>query len=444
MNDAKTQIMAIGETFSLFEDSLNTDSLNEASLIEALNEKALDEKALDEKALDEKALDGKALYGKALDGRALEEMVLLKKALLKKTVVDSCSEVVRDQAGAASPASIGSDTNYLNVHQAELPLGLQGMSELISDEQRQVEQLEIPISTVISARISQAISQSISQSIATPFSRSNVVSFKDTNHQVATQHSVAQGKTPGLYVANMPHSQNDLSDVLEKSADIEGSDMMPVRCINRTKPSPTPDIENSARHFEAAMTLAQQLRSKQKPARQEQSLNEIVASSIDPFHSEKAYPEKVSSEKHVSEKNGTEKNSSENNSSKKKSATRHGNAQTCDLRQRCIDDLEESRRFVKRSKESLVGITKRPQTTVADKKDHQQIGYQRPLLGLAPTDSAQGVNIAVIRPSVQKKIRVNVKKQEQQKRKQAGILICRHLVAALKIQAAHDQNAITN
>jgi hypothetical protein len=37
-----------------------------------------------------------------------------------------------------------------------------------------------------------------------------------------------------------------------------------------------------------------------------------------------------------------------------------------------------------------------------------------------------------------------VKKQEQQKRKQAGILICRHLVAALKIQVAHDQNAITN
>ena len=435
MNDAKTQIMAIGETFSLFEDSLNTDSLNtdslntdsvnEASLIEAVNEKALDEKAL--------------------DGRALEEMALLKKALLKETVVDSCSEIVGDQAGSASPASIGSDTNYLNVHQAELPLSLQGMSELISDEQRQVEQLEIPISTVISARIS----QSISQSIATPFSRSNVVSFKDTNHQVATQHSVAQGKTPGLDVANMPHSQNDLSDVLEKSADIEGSDMMPVRCINRTKPSPTPDIENSARHFEAAMTLAQQLRSKQKPARQEQSLNEIVASSIDPFHSEKAYPEKVSSEKHVSEKNGTEKsstekNSSENNSSKKKSATRHGNVQTCDLRQRCIDDLEESRRFVKRSKESLVGITKRPQTTVADKKDHQQIGYQRSLLGLAPTDSTQGVNIAVIRPSVQKKIRVNVKKQEQQKRKQAGILICRHLVAALKIQAAHDQSAITN
>ncbi len=431
MKDAKTQIMAIGETLSLFEDSLKTDSLNtdslnedslnEASLIEAVNEKALDEKALDEKAL--------------------EEMALLKKALLKETVVDSCSEIARDQAGSASPASIGSDTNYLNVHQAELSLGLQGMSELIFGEQRQVEQLEIPISTVISARIS----QSISQSMATPFSRSNVVSFnKDTNYKVAIQHSVAQGKTPRLDVANMPHSQNHLSDVLEKSADIEGSDMMPVRCINRTKPSPTPDIENSARHFEAAMTLAQQLRSKQKPARQEQSLNEIVASSTDPFHSEKAYPEKVSAEKHISEKNSTEKNSTENNSSKKKSATRHANAQTCDLRQRCIDDLEESRRFVKRSKESLVGITKRPQTTVADKKDHQQIGYQRSLLGLAPTDSTQGGNLAVIRPSVQKKIRVNVKKQEQQKRKQAGILICRHLVAALKIQAAHDQNAITN
>ena len=405
------------------------------SLIEAVNEKALDEKALDEKALEEMALLKKAL---------------LKKALLKETVVDSCSEIV-SQAGSASPASIGSGANYLNVHQAELSLGLQGMSELISDEQRQVEQLEIPISTVISARIS----QSISQSRATPFSRSNVVLFnKDTNHQVAIQHSVAQGKTPRLDVANMPHSQNHLSDVLEKSADIEGSDMMPVRCINRTKPSPTPDIENSARHFEAAMTLAQQLRSKQKPARQEQSLNEIVASSIDPFHSEKAYPEKVSAEKHISEKNSTEKNSTEknsteknsteNNSSKKKSATRLVSAQTCDLRQRCIDDLEESRRFVKRSKESLVGITKWPQTTVADKKDHQQIGYQRSLLGLAPTDLTQGVNLAVIRPSVQKKIRVNVKKQEQQKRKQAGILICRHLVAALKIQAAHDQNAITN
>ena len=277
MNDAKTQIMAIGETLSLFEDSLNTDSFNEDSLNEdSLNEASLIE-AVNEKALDEKAL---------------EEMALLKKALLKETVVDSCSEIV-SQAGSASPASIGSGANYLNVHQAELSLGLQGMSELISDEQRQVEQLEIPISTVISARIS----QSISQSRATPFSRSNVVLFnKDTNHQVAIQHSVAQGKTPRLDVANMPHSQNHLSDVLEKSADIEGSDMMPVRCINRTKPSPTPDIENSARHFEAAMTLAQQLRSKQKPARQEQSLNEIVASSIDPFHSEKAYPEKVSAE----------------------------------------------------------------------------------------------------------------------------------------------------
>ena len=211
MNDAKTQIMAIGETLSLFEDSLNTDSfnedslnedsLNEASLIEAVNEKALDEKALDEKALEEMALLKKAL---------------LKKALLKETVVDSCSEIV-SQAGSASPASIGSGANYLNVHQAELSLGLQGMSELISGEQRQVEQFEIPISTGISARISQAISQGISQKVAKPFSRSNVVPFKDTNHQVAIQHSVAQGKTPRLDVANMPHSQNHLSDVLELS-----------------------------------------------------------------------------------------------------------------------------------------------------------------------------------------------------------------------------------
>ena len=103
MNDAKTQIMAIGETLSLFEDALNTDSvnegsLNEASLIEAVNEKALEEKAL------------------------------LKKDLLKKTVVDSGSEIVTGQAGSAIPASIRSDTNSLNVHQAELPLGLQGMS----------------------------------------------------------------------------------------------------------------------------------------------------------------------------------------------------------------------------------------------------------------------------------------------------------------------------
>ena len=426
MNDAKTQIMAIGETLSLFEDSFNTDflnedSLNEVSLTEAVNEKALQKKALLKEAS-------------------------LKEASLKKTVVDSCSENARDQVDPASPASIGSDTNCLNVQQAELPLGLQGINELSSDEQRQVEQLEMPISTVISA----CISQSISPSMATPISRSKVVLFNnDTSHQVAIDHSAARGKTPQLDLANMHHRQNDLSGVLEKSADTEASDMKPVRCINRTKPSPTPDIENSARHIEAAMTLAQQLRSKQKPPRQKQSLNEKVASSIDPFYSEKAYPDKASSEKHISEKNRTEqnstdKNSSEKSSSKKKSATRHGNAQMRNLRQRCIDDLEESRRFVKRSKESLVGVTKRPQTTVADKKDHQQIGHQRSLLGFASTDSTQRGNLAVTMPSVQKKIRVNVKKQEQQKRKQAGILICRHLVAALKIQAAHDQNAVTN
>ena len=436
MNDAKTQIMAIGETLSLFEDSFNTDflnedSLNEVSLTEAVNEKALQKKAL-------------------LKEASLKE-ASLKEASLKKTVVDSCSENARDQVDPASPASIGSDTNCLNVQQAELPLGLQGINELSSDEQRQVEQLEMPIFKVISARIS----PSISPSMATPISRSNVVLFnKDTSHQVAIDHSAAQGKTPQLDLANMHHRQNDLSGVREKSADTEGSDMKPVRCINRTKPSPTPDIENSARHIEAAMSLAQQLRSKQKPPRQKHSLNGKVASSIDPFYSEKAYPDKASSEKHISEKNRTEqnstdknstdKNSSEKSSSKKKSATRHGNAQMRNLRQRCIDDLEESRRFVKRSKESLVGVTKRPQTTVADKKDHQQIGYQRSLLGFASTDSTLRGNLAVTMPSVQKKIRVNVKKQEQQKRKQAGILICRHLVAALKIQAAHDQNAVTN
>ena len=420
MNDVKTQILAIGETHSLFEDSLNTGCLHEDSLHESSrNEDSLN------------------------------------KDSLNKTVVDSCSENAKGQAGSARPASIGSDIICLNVHQAELPLGLQDTSERFSNEQRQVEQLEIPISTAASARISQCISQSM----AAPFSRSNLVSFKNTNHQVAINHSTAQGKSPRLDVANMHRSQHDLSDALEKSADIEGSDIMPAGCINRTKPSPIPDIENSARHFEAAMTLAEQLRSKQKPAGQEQSLNENVASSIDPFYSEKADKEKFtsknpssekkssdkkSSDKKSSDKKSSDKNSSEKSSSKKKNPARQGNAQTSNLRQRCIYDLEEARRFVKRSKESLVDMTNQPQTIVAEKKDHQQIGYQRSLLNLASTDSTHGVDLAVIMPSVQKKIRVNVKKKEQQKRKQAGILICRHLVAALKIQAAHDQNAITN
>ena len=72
MNDVKTQILAIGETHSLFEDSLNTGCLHEDSL--------------------------------------------------NKTVVDSCSENAKGQAGSARPASIGSDIICLNVHQGYRPV----------------------------------------------------------------------------------------------------------------------------------------------------------------------------------------------------------------------------------------------------------------------------------------------------------------------------------
>ena len=118
--------------------------------------------------------------------------------------------------------------------------------------------------------------------------------------------------------------------------------------------------------------------------------------------------------------------------------------QAANLRQRCLDELSESRMFVKRSRTSLVGIAKQSGSNLVCAKEHQ-MGYQPSLIGCATfTASVQGRNLIAGKSTVRKNIHINVKKLEQQKRKQAGILICRHLVAALRIQAAHDQNAISS
>ncbi len=139
-----------------------------------------------------------------------------------------------------------------------------------------------------------------------------------------------------------------------------------------------------------------------------------------------------------------EKGRLEKKYSEKSVTTRNGKTQTLNLRQRCLEDLEESRKFVKRSKESLVGIAKPSQSIVAGKKNQRQIGYQRSLIGYsASMNAAQVANLCASRSTLEKKIHGNVKKQEQQMRKQAGILICRHLVAALRIQAAHEGNTIS-
>lgn len=373
MNDVNTKIAFTGETLSLFQDSLCKDSLCKDSLC---------------KESVSKEPESKEPVKRACNGIA------------------SCE---------ADPAPIKGDANCLNVLQAELLLGFQVTDECPSTANREVRQLEMPFPI--------------------PIAKPNVLTLNDPHQPVADNRLAAHGKTHGKG-CNMTRRQNKLSEAPLKNADTENSDTMTVGSINRTKPSPMPNIENSTRHLQAAMTLAQQLHSTQAPSQQGQCLSVALASSpIGTVYSKTVYSKKVYSEKALIEKE----------SANKTAASPNEEIQTLNLRQRCLDDLEESRRFVKRSKESLVGAAKRSQKTPADKENQQQIGYQRSLLGYsASMDPAQRANLAAISSSTEKKFRVNVKKQAQQKRKQAGILICRHLVAALRIQAAHDQNTLSN
>ena len=390
MNDAMTQILAVGETLSLFE--------------EALFEEALIEEALIEEALIEKALLQKDFGNKPFS----------QESVTRSAGVMASSGPIADDAKACNAKAVSAKeggANSLNVHQSELPLGLQDINEFASKADSEVRQLEIVI--------------------ATP----NLLLPEHTLHQVTENHLAGQIVTPGGDDASLARGQSDLPLVLVESVDRKSHSMMTAGSINRTKPSPTPDIESSTRHFEAAMTLAQQMRSKRKPSRNELCSNSTVLQTL-------IAPSSVGAEglgKECLEKGRLEKKYSE-----KSVTTRNGKTQTLNLRQRCLEDLEESRKFVKRSKESLVGIAKPSQSIVAGKKNQRQIGYQRSLIGYsASMNAAQVANLCASRSILEKKIHVNVKKQEQQMRKQAGILICRHLVAALRIQAAHEGNTIS-
>lgn len=174
--------------------------------------------------------------------------------------------------------------------------------------------------------------------------------------------------------------------------------------INRAKPSPTPDIEYSTKHLEAAMSLAQQMRGKTK--RSPVSAKKIKAlKGLGP------------------------------------------DVPMTDLGLRCLQELRETRKFVKHSLDSLsgAGSSCRGYKPYQQKSDHgMQMGYQQSLIGhSASTAEMEWSKATITRSQVERKIRTNKKKQERESRKQAGILICRHLVAALKIQAAHDGGAIS-
>ncbi len=357
MNNASTQNLAVGETLSLFEEALLEKALfKRASTKESVTSSGTDMTSYGAGSTNSVSADAGLVEGDAKESELKEEIA-----------------------------------NCLNVYQAELPLGLQDSNEFSIISDSEVRQLEIPLAVT------------------------NVFPLNDTVHQVTENHSAAQFDASDCDETNPTRGQSGKPLALVAGVDTESLSVMTAGSINRTKPSPTPDIENSTRHFEAAMTLAQQMRSKQKPSKNElRTIMAVATSLIAPKHS----IDNV--------------------------ATRDGQAQTLNLRQRCLVDLEESRKFVKRSKESLVGIARSSQTSVAGKKNQQQIGYQRSLIDYsASMDIAQRANLFATRSSVEKKIYVNVKKQEQQKRKQAGILICRHLVAALRIQAAHERNAVS-
>ena len=348
MVDVKSQIAMTEETLPLFTESLLKDT--------SLKDSRYNELVANESVHEE--------------------------AILEESVGRDCDDIASYEVRPAIPTSTERDLNFLNVHQAELPLVLSWTNEPASVEYVEVSRLEIPISKHIS------------------ISEPDVLKPADANHQAVGGLSAAHVKTTILEESSITHGESNLPNAVSNSFDNENSDAMTVRSINRTKPRPTSDIKNSARHLKAAMTLASSLGGA--------------------LRAEKDFTVKIS-------------------------AAPNGKSQALNLRQQCLDDLGESRRFVKRSKESLLGIARQSRNTLARKNMHQQIGYQRPSIGYsASVDSIQCDNLAPFSLSLEKKNRVNVKKKEQQKRKQTGILICRHLVAALRIQAAHDQKAISS
>jgi hypothetical protein len=127
------------------------------------------------------------------------------------------------------------------------------------------------------------------------------------------------------------------------------------------------------------------------------------------------------------------------------------------FRKRCALELAQARNFLKCSRESLTIMPARENNASYVIKNESQIAYQQSLLGFttlelddvscaSSTGSARNFNTVDKAPAkFNAKARTpktfsNNKKQQREMRKQAGVLICRHLLAALRIQDANDRH----
>lgn len=267
-------------------------------------------------------------------------------------------------------------------HQAELPLREAGLGEKL-DEKTGTLQIEIPMDGL------------------TIFGAPNEA--KCPQHKPRTTARMQLEGTESAQVVCAENTEAIFSD--DQSTLFQPREPAKAKQrINRAKPSPTPDIEYSTKHLEAAMSLAQQMRGKTK--RSPVSAKKIKAlKGLGP------------------------------------------DVPMTDLGLRCLQELRETRKFVKHSLDSLsdAGSSCRGYKPYQQKSDHgMQMGYQQSLIGYtASTAEMEWSKATITRSQQERKIRTNKKKQERESRKQAGILICRHLVAALKIQAAHDGGAIS-
>jgi hypothetical protein len=267
-------------------------------------------------------------------------------------------------------------------HQAELPLREAGLDEKL-DEKTGTLQMEIPMAGL------------------TIFGAPNEAKCPQLNPRTTARMQLEGTESAQVVCAENTEAifSDDQSTLFQPREPAKTKQR-----INRAKPSPTPDIEYSTKHLEAAMSLAQQMRGKTK--RSPVSAKKIKAlKGLGP------------------------------------------DVPMTDLGLRCLQELRETRKFVKHSLDSLsgAGSSCRGYKPYQQKSDHRmQMGYQQSLIGYtASTAEMEWSKATITRSQVERKIRTNKKKQERESRKQAGILICRHLVAALKIQAAHDGGAIS-
>lgn len=306
---------------------------------------------------------------------------------IREKVIEKVSEKVKEKVKGkvkehSNSAVVLAGELSSSDHQAELPLHEAGLDEKL-DEKTGTLQIEIPMAglTIFGAPNEAKCPQHKPQTTAR-------MQLEGTE----SAQAVCAENTEAIF-------NDDQSTLFQPREPAKTKQR-----INRAKPSPTPDIEYSTKHLEAAMSLAQQMRGKAK--RSPVSAKKIKAlKGLGP------------------------------------------DVPMTDLGLRCLQELRETRKFVKHSLDSLsgAGSSCRGYKPCQQKSDHgMQMGYQQSLIGYtASTAEMEWSKATITRSQVERKIRTNKKKQERESRKQAGILICRHLVAALKIQAAHDGGAIS-